>query len=403
MKAASIIVAVLVLVVVPALVWMLGPGAAWVLEHIDQVTTLQDKDRANALAAIRGNVLAVATGLAALLAVYYTARNADTARRTFRLTERGHDTDRFSKAVEQLGSAQAPVRLGGLYALEQLGQNNPALRQTIVDVICAYLRMPYDPPQEEDRHGRVRTAQRAARANIARRASNSVNRNPHEEQQVRLTAQRILADHLRWRKPRRWQRVATANPLFWQDIDLDLTGATLLNIDLNECRINQAMFGRAIFYNGPWFGDATFNARAWFAGATFTGGAADVGAFARATFKDDAVFQGATFGSLAQFHGATFARGAWFAGTTFNNATFTEATFDGEAEFGGAIFMGDARFSKAIFTGAARFRHVDRGSLDLSEARVTDPDGNHAWPPGWRLDPLAKEAVLRRDVPEQQP
>ncbi|MER5621232.1 hypothetical protein ABT061_09335 [Streptosporangium sp. NPDC002544] len=71
----------------------------------------------------------MATGPAALLAVFSTARNADTARRTFQLGERGHDTDRFSKAVEQLGSDQAPVRLGGLYALEQLaglvGEDEP--------------------------------------------------------------------------------------------------------------------------------------------------------------------------------------------------------------------------------------------------------------------------------------
>lgn len=399
-KIASIIVAVLVLAVVPALVWMLGPGATWVLEQIDQVTTLQDKDRANALAAIRGNVLAVATGLAALLAVYYTARNADTARRTFQLGERGHDTDRFSKAVEQLGSAQAPVRLGGLYALEQLGQNNPALRQTIVDVICAYLRMPYTPPREQERHERVRAAQRAARATIARRASSSVSRDPHEEGQVRFTAQRLLADHLRWSKPRKWQRFATANPIFWPDINLDLTGATLLDLNLNECRINQAMFGSAIFYKGPWFQGATFSGRAWFAGATFHSGGADVADFAQAAFNDSAVFQGSTFDSHAQFHAATFTRGAWFAGTTFNNATFAEATFNAEAEFGGAAFTGDAQFRKATFTGVARLRYLDGGNLDLSEARVTDPSENHVWPPGWHLDTKAKGGVLRRDESE---
>ncbi|RSM95837.1 hypothetical protein DMB42_49020 [Nonomuraea sp. WAC 01424] len=52
----------------------------------------------------------------------------------------------YAKAVEQLGNEQAPVRLGGLYALERLAQDTPALRQTIVDVICAYLRMPYALP-----------------------------------------------------------------------------------------------------------------------------------------------------------------------------------------------------------------------------------------------------------------
>ncbi|MET7459750.1 hypothetical protein [Nonomuraea sp. NPDC005501] len=206
-KPSSIVVGVLVLVAIPTLMWMLGPGATWVLEHLDHATVFaEDKDRAAALAAIRGNVLAVATGLAALLAVFYTARNADTARRTFQLGERGHDTDRFSKAVEQLGSGQAPVRLGGLYALEQLAQNNPRLRQTVVDVICAYLRMPWTPPREEDRRQQIRAAQRAARTRSPSRAEARAGRDPDEERQVRLTAQRLLADHLRWRKRRWWQR-----------------------------------------------------------------------------------------------------------------------------------------------------------------------------------------------------
>ncbi|WP_242911340.1 hypothetical protein [Actinomadura terrae] len=51
-------------------------------------------------------------------------------------------TDLYVKAVDQLGSDRAAVRLGGLYALERLGQNHPGLRQTVVNVLCAYLRMP---------------------------------------------------------------------------------------------------------------------------------------------------------------------------------------------------------------------------------------------------------------------
>jgi hypothetical protein len=58
-------------------------------------------------------------------------------------------TELYTKAVEQLGSDNAPVRLGGLYALERLAQDNPAHRQTIVNVICAYLRMPFSLPVPE--------------------------------------------------------------------------------------------------------------------------------------------------------------------------------------------------------------------------------------------------------------
>src|SRR4051794_19623242 len=52
-------------------------------------------------------------------------------------------TELYTKAADQLGSDKAPVRLAGLYALERLAQNNPSQRQTIVNVICSYLQMPY--------------------------------------------------------------------------------------------------------------------------------------------------------------------------------------------------------------------------------------------------------------------
>ena len=70
------------------------------------------------------------------LALVHTDRDA---------TER-RITELYTKAADQLGSDKAPVRLAGLHALERLAQNTPEQRQTIVDVICAYLRMPYTPP-----------------------------------------------------------------------------------------------------------------------------------------------------------------------------------------------------------------------------------------------------------------
>ena len=57
-------------------------------------------------------------------------------------------TELYTRAVDQLVNEKAPVRLGSLHALERLAQDNPAQRQTIVDVLCAYLRMPYTPPRE---------------------------------------------------------------------------------------------------------------------------------------------------------------------------------------------------------------------------------------------------------------
>ncbi|WP_436764333.1 hypothetical protein [Streptosporangium sp. V21-05] len=57
------VLAVLSVVLVAGLTWVLGPGAAWVLEHFDGVRGLAGKDLAAALDAIRRRALAIATGL----------------------------------------------------------------------------------------------------------------------------------------------------------------------------------------------------------------------------------------------------------------------------------------------------------------------------------------------------
>ena len=60
--------------------------------------------------------------------------------RTYRLSREGHLTDRYTKAVEQLGSDKIEVRLGGIYALERLMRDSSTDQPTIVEVLAAYIR-----------------------------------------------------------------------------------------------------------------------------------------------------------------------------------------------------------------------------------------------------------------------
>lgn len=71
-------------------------------------------------------------------------RQAEAANEQARIAEQGLFTDRFSRAVEHLGSAQLPVRLGGIYALWRLAKDSPEHDLTsVVDILCAFVR---DPP-----------------------------------------------------------------------------------------------------------------------------------------------------------------------------------------------------------------------------------------------------------------
>jgi hypothetical protein len=71
--------------------------------------------------AARGRLLTLGAGLFAAGALIFTARNFILSRRTFELTEQGQVTDRYTKAIEQLGSNTIDVTIGGIYALVLLG------------------------------------------------------------------------------------------------------------------------------------------------------------------------------------------------------------------------------------------------------------------------------------------
>ncbi|MFG2440775.1 pentapeptide repeat-containing protein [Streptomyces sp. NPDC048508] len=76
------------------------------------------KGSAALVTGLRTAMVALIAGLGAGVALLYTAR-------TYRLTRRGQITDRFTKALERLGSAEVYVRIGGILALEQIVQDAP--------------------------------------------------------------------------------------------------------------------------------------------------------------------------------------------------------------------------------------------------------------------------------------
>jgi uncharacterized protein YjbI with pentapeptide repeats len=263
-------------------------------------------------------------------------------------------TDLYTKAVEQLGSEKAPVRLGGFYALERLAQDHVEQRQTIVNVLCAYLRMPYslpgDPP-DDDADDKL-----------------TAHRERVQEREVRLAAQRILAHHLRPGK-------AVNEPVktFWADIELDLTGATLINFDLTRCVTLNARFNQTIFTGHSHFSDTTFMGSATFSNATFT----DHVWFSNATFTSDARFGEVTFMGSAWFGDVIFEESATFSNTTFagnatkDTPTFSDA-FEGSATFSNTTFTGNASFRGANFAGNAWFRRTNFASnADFERATFT--------------------------------
>jgi hypothetical protein len=74
---------------------------------------------------VRTALLAVLAGVLAAIGAYYTHRSFGLNRESHELNRQGQITERFTRALEQLGNADSVhVRLGGIYALERLARES---------------------------------------------------------------------------------------------------------------------------------------------------------------------------------------------------------------------------------------------------------------------------------------
>ncbi|MGV9293649.1 pentapeptide repeat-containing protein [Amycolatopsis sp. NPDC003676] len=256
--------------------------------------------------------------VAALYALWLNDRRRRVEEARQVIEQQRHDVDRerisderFAKSVELLGHEADQVRVGALHALAGLARTRPEYRQTVLDVLCSYLRRPFI-------HGRYE----------------GVDVTPEEERelQVRLTAQRLIRDLL---------------PLSDVDgpgPDLDLTGAVLEYFDLSHRRIGGLLLRHASLYSSTNLSGCVFTGQAYFTAAG-TGPGRLVGVF--------------------RCRNTTFQDRAWFSGTEFSERTnFSDTTFAGRTTFKGATFAKEVLFDGATFADSDELQLPDGWKLE---------------------------------------
>ncbi|WP_067971019.1 pentapeptide repeat-containing protein [Nocardiopsis trehalosi] len=331
-------VAALVIAALTAGAWWLLGAPGWnppdhlTPRALDQITT-----RAFAVVAGLG-------GVAFLVIGYRRQRTTEAEDARAEVAAAREDTrlfnERFTDAYTNLGSEHAAVRLGAVHALARLADDAPEGRedlvQMVVDVLCAYLRMPYAPAPPEPYPGAdpdARDRQHAAALEFA------------ALREVRHTVVRVIVDHLRGGGR-------------WRDRDYDFTGTRFDTGDFANADFGsgEVVFARAVFT-----GD-----RVAFDGTVFGG---DRTSFDGAVFEaDEVTFLGAVCaGNRTSFNGAVFsAEHTSFDGLDAhgNRLAFDGAVFTGaRVSFGGAAFSGDqVSFNGTVFS-------ADRTSFD--RARFT--------------------------------
>ena len=110
---------------------LLVPGADWLAGH--DVGSAKGSLLQAARDAARGRLLTLGAGLVAVGALLFTARN-------FMLSREGQVTDRYTKAIEQLGADKLDVRIGGIYALERVARDSAKDHPTVMAVLTAFVR-----------------------------------------------------------------------------------------------------------------------------------------------------------------------------------------------------------------------------------------------------------------------
>jgi hypothetical protein len=71
-------------------------------------------------------------------------------RKELSLSQEGQITERFTRAIDQLGSQTLDLRLGGIYALERIANDSPRDRGPIMEVLTAFVRVraPWPPAKK---------------------------------------------------------------------------------------------------------------------------------------------------------------------------------------------------------------------------------------------------------------
>jgi hypothetical protein len=140
-----------VAVVAAIVLFAFAVGAALHFWYIEPETSGQKKDLVQAVALITA-------GAGGALGVYFTWRGQrqtreaqeqnqkntleqlKQARDELDITRRGQITERFTQAIEQLGSDSLQIRLGGIYSLERTAREDRDYHWPIMEVLTTYVR-----------------------------------------------------------------------------------------------------------------------------------------------------------------------------------------------------------------------------------------------------------------------
>lgn len=372
--------------------------ASFRLEPAEYVVALREERR---------TVIALLAAVGAAVGLAYTHLR-------HKLQQDENRTERYSRAIEQLGHETLAIRLGGIYALERIAEDSPRDRSTIIDVLSTFLR------EETAKAGTLGADTEAALAVLFRERKFGSSYPAVDLRRANLAGADLTARTLSGAI----LRGADLTGSRLEGVDLsgaDLTGAILTEANLEGAslrgaRLNEAILTDTILHECDMRGASLVGAQlsdarmygADLSGADLSQIRADGGKSWDGTKFMNAKMRGtklryAKFRHV-DFDGADMRRadltGAEFSVTAHGeNINFTGARLDGVHIESGAQFW-HCRFRRARLTNmraqGAVLSGGDFGRADLSGANLQGADLSGNNPNG--LDTLLTDARMSRAV-----
>ena len=79
-------------------------------------------------------------GGAVAIGIYFAWTNFIVAQETLKVAQENQITERFTRAIDQLGNEKMEIRLGGIYALERIANESERDYGPIMEILTAYIR-----------------------------------------------------------------------------------------------------------------------------------------------------------------------------------------------------------------------------------------------------------------------
>ena len=277
--------------------------------------------------------------------------------------------ERFLKAVELIDSAHSYTRLGGVHALvgladEYLADESLSAEekhtegQRIVDVLCAYIRSPFELAFRYDElsqnkpspHGSYREnhqdfymhkAELLAEAKVRQRALQEIHR------RLRHFPQGDRRNYVEGS----WSgfEYDFSNSVFFYPVDMKDSWYQN-SVDFSGCTYyTSAEFSGSTYERSAYFCDSTYYDWVFFNNSTYFGDAQWSGS----AYHDSARFSWSVYYGEVSFHDSVYGGSVFFDQSLYyDEVLFYSSNYRSEAGFGGSLYRGSVFVSDSVFEGA---------------------------------------------------